>query len=89
MMKPVQKYILIEPVKDANETKSGFVMPESSQQKPAKGKVLAVGADTEKEKCPVEVGQTIVHRRYGGQAMREEGKELILIEFKDVMAICK
>ena len=91
MIKPLAGYVLIEPAPKETKTASGIVLPESAEEKPQEGKVIAVGPDSIEEgktvKCPVKVGDKVVYKKWGGNEIKVEGKELLLIKFEDLMAI--
>ena len=85
-------YVLVEPSEAQTKTASGIILPESAQEKPAQGKVMACGEDMVMEngkvlKCPVTVGDTVVYKKWGGDEIKIEGKELKLVKFDDLMAI--
>ena len=90
MIKPLAGYVLIEPAPKETKTASGIVLPESADEKPQEGKVLACGADSVDEgktiKCPVKVGDKVVYNKWGGNEIKTDGKELLLIKFEDLMA---
>ena len=91
MIKPLAGYVLIEPAPKETKTASGIVLPESAEEKPQEGKVIAVGPDSIEEgktvKCPVKVGDKVVYKKWGGNELKVEGKELLLTKFEDLMAI--
>lgn len=91
MIKPLAGYVLIEPAPKETKTASGILLPDSSEEKPQEGKVIAVGDDLVEEgktvKCPVKVGDKVVYKKWGGNELKVEGKELLLIKFDDLMAI--
>lgn len=91
MLKPLAGYVLIEPAPKEKKTASGIVLPDSLDEKPQEGKVLAVGDDLVEEgktiKCPVKAGDKVVYKKWGGNEVKVEGKELLLIKFEDLMAI--
>ena len=85
-------YILVEPSEAESKTASGIILPESAQEKPAQGKVIACGTDMILEngkamKCPVQVGDKVVYKKWGGDEIKVLGKELKLVKFDDLMAI--
>ena len=91
-VKPLMGYVLVEPSEAESKTASGIILPESAQEKPAQGKVIACGDDMVMEngktlKCPVKVGDTIVYKKWGGDEIKVSGKELKLVKFDDLMAI--
>ena len=63
-LNPTAGYILIQPVEATKKTDSGIYLPETSDEKPQKGKVLAVGADEildngKTRKSPVKKGDVV------------------------------
>src|SRR4030042_6750876 len=89
--KPLAGYALIEP-QDAEEvTASGIVLPDTAQEKPAQGKVLAVGGPIKhpehEEKAEFKAGDVVLYKKWGGDEIKIEGKELKLVKFEDEMAI--
>ena len=92
MIKPLAGYVLIEPAPKETKTASGILLPESAEEKPQEGKVIACGDDMVLEngktmKAPVKVGDKVVYKKWGGDEIKVDGKELKLVKFDDLMAI--
>lgn len=91
MIKPLAGYVLIEPAPKETKTASGIVLPDSADEKPQEGKVKACGdatiEDGKEITCPVKVGDTVVYKKWGGNEIKVDGKEMLLIKFEDLMAI--
>lgn len=81
-IKPLMGYVLVEPLEAPTQTASGIILPESAQEKPAQGKVLAVA-----ENSPVKVGDRVVYKKWGGDEIKVDGIEYKLVKFEDLMAI--
>lgn len=93
-LKPAAGYLLIEPKEAEKQTSSGIVLPESHDEKPQKGKVLAVGPDEvldsgQKRKAPCKAGDVVVYKKWGGNEYKVDEKELLFIKFDDILAIVK
>ena len=91
-IKPLRGYVLIEPEEAQTTTASGIVLPETAQEKPAMGKVLAVGEDLVLESgktvsSPVKVGEKVYYTKWGGDEIKVDGQELKLVKFDNLMAI--
>ena len=91
---PASGYILVEPTKTERKTASGIVLPDSHEEKPQKGKVLAVGGAeiTEsgvKRETPCKVGETVIYKEWGGNEYKEGEKEYLFIKFEDILGIVK
>lgn len=91
MLKPLAGYVLIEPASKETKTASGILLPDSVDEKPQEGKVIACGAsifdDGVEITCPVGVGDMVVYKKWGGNDVKVEGKDMMLIKFEDLMAI--
>lgn len=91
-LKPTAGYVLIKPVEAIKRTPSGIVLPESHDEKPQKGKVIAAGPDeiTEpgiKRKSPCKVGDTVIYKKWGGNEYKIGEVEYLFIKFEDIMAV--
>ncbi len=91
-LKPTPGYLLIEPALAEKKTESGIYLPDTSEEKPQKGKVLAVGADEvldsgKTRKSPAKVGDEIIYKKWGGNEVKIDGKEYIFVKFEDVLAV--
>lgn len=90
-LKPLMGYVLVEPSAADTRTSSGLYLPESAQEKPAQGTVLAVGDslfEMGKEiLAPVKVGDKVIYKKWGGDEIKLSGVEYKLVKFDDLMAI--
>lgn len=91
-LKPTPGYLLIEPVEAERKTASGIVLPESHEEKPQRGKVLAVGADDitdsgAKKTAPCKKNDMVVYKQWGGNEVKIEGKEYLFVKFEDILAV--
>ena len=92
MIKPLFDQVLIEPLEGESKTASGIYLPDTAKEKPQKGKIRAIGPGTTDNKgkkvlMQVKVGQTVVYKKWGGNEVKVEGKEMLLVEQKDILAI--
>lgn len=72
---------------EESQTASGIVLAESAKEKPAKGKVLAVGEAKKDKTVQVKVGQTVLFKKYGPTEVKIDGDELLILEEEDIFAI--
>lgn len=91
-IKPLMGYVLVQPSEAESKTASGIILPESAQEKPAQGVVLSVGEDLVLENgktmaAPVKPGDKVVYKKWGGDEIKVDGRELKLVKFDDLMAI--
>lgn len=91
-LKPTAGYLLIETAVAEKKTESGIYLPDTSEEKPQKGKVLAVGPDEltdsgKVRKSPAKVGDEVIYKKWGGNEVKIDGKEYMFVKFEDVLAI--
>ena len=91
-VKPASGYVLIEPQEAERKTASGLVLPESHDEKTQRGKVLAVGADEitdsgNSRKAPCQKGDVVIHKQWGGNEVKIEGKEYLFVKFEDILGV--
>jgi len=92
-IKPLADYILLEPIKEEEKTKSGILLPETAEkERPEQGKVIAVGPGKKNEKgeiVPVSVkpGQKVLFKKYGPDEIKVDDKEYLIAKEEDILAI--
>lgn len=91
-LKPLMGYCLVEPSEAETKTSSGIILPENAQEKPAQGKVIAIGDDWilpngQVMTCPVRLGERVVYKKWGGDEIKLNGIEYKLVKFDDLMAV--
>jgi len=82
---PLGKRVLIERVEEAKTTASGIYIPDSAQEKPSQGKVLAVSSEVN----DVAVDDTVVFGKYAGNELTLDGTTYLVIETDDLLGIIK
>lgn len=91
-IKPLFDNVLLKPLKMDEVTASGIVLPDSVKEKPQMAEVMAVGpgaVNPEGKVMPmvVKVGQKVVYKKWGGNELKVENEEWLIVEQKDVMAV--
>ena len=91
-LKPLGDRVIVKPAEAEEQTASGLVIPDTAQEKPQRGEVVAVGEgkrDDDGERIPVDVavGDVIIYGKYGGQEIKIEGIEYKILDERDVIAI--
>ena len=91
-LRPLQDRILVQRVEEETTTKGGIIIPDTAKEKPAEGKVVAVGngktADDGK-RIPLEIktGDRILFGKYSGTEVKVEGQEYLIMREDDVLGI--
>ncbi len=92
-LQPLEDRIVVRPGDAEETTASGLVIPDTAQEKPQQGEVLAVGPGKRSEQTgdliPVDVnaGDTVVYSKYGGTEITSDGEDLLILSARDVLAI--
>lgn len=86
-LKPLPGYVVIEPLEEEMKTTSGFVIATTQKDRPVKGKILACGAQTKDEGCPVNTGDIVAYRKWSGDEVKVGEKDYRVVKFADVIAI--
>tara|TARA_B110000467_G_C17880425_1_gene244532 strand:+ start:193 stop:471 length:279 start_codon:yes stop_codon:yes gene_type:complete len=86
-IKPLADRVLIEPAAAETTTISGIIIPDTAQEKPQKGIVVAVGKGTKDEEMTVVVGDTVLYGKYAGTELKLEGTDYLIMRESDLLAI--
>jgi chaperonin GroES len=91
-LQPLEDRIVVRPSDAEQTTASGLVIPDTAQEKPQQGTVLAVGpgrrSENTGEVIPVDVaeGDTVVYSKYGGTEITVDGEDVLILNARDVLA---
>jgi chaperonin GroES len=85
-IQPLGENVLVEPIKADSKTASGIVLPDTSEEKPQEGMVIAIGDD---KKIRVKKGQKVIYSKYSGNEIRSGDTEYLLVKNEDILAIVK
>jgi len=91
-IKPLFDNVLVRPLEAEQKTASGILLPDSAKEKPQVGEIMAVGDgwhnnDGKVFPVVVKVGQKVMYKKWGGNEIKVQGEEWMLIEQKDILAI--
>jgi|TARA_B000000565_G_C23475372_1_gene257650 chaperonin GroES len=86
-IKPLADRVLIEPAKAESTTVSGIIIPDTAQEKPQKGIVVAVGNGTKDHKMSVKIGDQVLYGKYSGTELKFEGTDYLMMRESDLLAI--
>ena len=91
-IRPLDDKILVKRLEAESVTAGGIVLPESAKERPQRGTVVSVGAgrlnkDGSRSKPQVKKGDQILFTSYAGTEIKLDGKEYMIMEETDVMAI--
>ena len=91
-LKPMGDRVVIRPVEQEDQTKSGLFLPETAKEKPQQGTVIAAGPGSRKENgervaLDVQVNDLVLYAKYGGTTIKIDGQEYLILKESEVLAI--
>ena len=91
-VRPLHDRIIVERIEEEETTKGGIIIPDTAKEKPAEGKITAVGngkllENGKRQPLQVKEGDRVLFGKYAGTEIKIEGEELIIMRGDDVIAI--
>ncbi|HZT06282.1 MAG TPA: co-chaperone GroES [Chloroflexota bacterium] len=91
-LQPLGDRVVIKPMSREEVTKSGIVLPDTAQEKPQEGEVIAVGPGRTLEngqRQPIEMkeGDRVLFSKYAGTEFKLDEDELLVLSERDVLAL--
>ncbi len=91
-LQPLHDRIIVKRAEKEQTTASGILLPDSAQEKPQKGEVIAVGPGKMLDSgqiAPMDVkaGDVVLYGKYGGTEVTVEGEEYVILRADDVLAV--
>jgi chaperonin GroES len=91
-IRPLHDRVLVEPLQADEKTSGGIIIPDTAQEKPMQGKVVAVGAGARTEegkivKLDVKSGDRVLYGKWSGTEVKVDGKDLLIMKESDIMGI--
>lgn len=90
--KPLHDRLLLKPVAAETRTKSGLIIPDTAQEKPMQGKVVAVGKgrrleDGRLQALDIKVGDTVLYGKWSGTEVKLAGEDHVILKEEDLFGV--
>ena len=90
--RPLHDRVLVKRVESDEKTSGGIIIPDTAQEKPSEGKVIAVGSGARSEDgkvTPLDVkkGDRVLFGKWSGTEVRVDGEDLLIMKESDIMGI--
>ena len=90
--KPLHDRVLIEVLDGSEKTAGGIIIPDTAQEKPMQGKVIAAGAGARDETgkiqpLDVKSGDTVLFGKWSGTEVKIDGQEYLIMKESDIMGV--
>ena len=90
--RPLHDRVLVKRLDSDEKTKGGIIIPETAQEKPQEGEIIAVGPgalDDNGKRVPPEVkpGDFVLFGKWSGTEVKIDGEDLLIMKESDIMGI--
>ena len=92
--RPLHDRVLVRRIEQDEKTAGGIIIPDTAQEKPTEGEVLAVGSGVRDENgklqpLDVKAGDRILFGKWSGTEVELDGEELLIMKESDIMGVLK
>ncbi len=89
---PLHDKVLVKRTEEEEKSAGGIVLPGSASEKPSQGEVIAVGPGKKSENGDVSpvgvaVGDTVIFGQYGGNEIKIDGEEYLILSESDIFGV--
>jgi chaperonin GroES len=90
--RPLHDRVLVKRIESEEKTAGGIILPDSVQEKPSEGEIVAVGTGVKAEDgkvtpLDVAVGDTVLFGKWGGTEVEVDGVDLLIMKESDILGI--
>ena len=90
--RPLHDRVVVKRVDEDTKTKGGIIIPDTAQEKPMQGKIIAVGPGARDESgklVPLDVkkGDMVLFGKWSGTEVKIDGDELMIMKESDIMGV--
>jgi chaperonin GroES len=91
-LRPLQDRVLIRRVEQEAKTSGGIIIPDTAQEKPMEGEVVAVGPGARDEHgklqpLDVRAGDRVLFGKWSGAEIKLDGEDLVIMKESDIMGV--
>jgi chaperonin GroES len=91
-LRPLHDRVLVKRLESEEKTAGGIILPDSVQEKPSEGEVIAVGSGNKAEDgtvtaLDVKAGDKVLFGKWGGTEVKIDGVDLLIMKESDIMGI--
>jgi chaperonin GroES len=90
--RPLHDRVVVRRIEGDQKSKGGIIIPDTAQEKPSEGEVVAVGPGARNEKgdivaVDVKAGDRILFGKWSGTEVKLDGEDLLIMNESDIMAV--
>ena len=90
--RPLHDRVVVRRIEADQKTAGGIIIPDSAQEKPSEGEIVAVGEgarddDGDRIALDVKVGDRVLFGKWSGTEVTIDGEELLIMKESDIMGV--
>ena len=90
--RPLHDRVVVRRITALEKTKGGIIIPDSAQEKPSEGEVIAVGPGGRDENgkltpMDMKVGDRVLFGKWSGTEVKLDGEDLLIMKESDIMGV--
>ena len=90
--RPLHDRVVVKRVDEDTKTKGGIIIPETAQEKPMQGEIIAVGPGARDESgkivaLDVKKGDRVLFGKWSGTEVKIDGTEYLIMKESDIMGV--
>ena len=91
-LRPLHDRVLVKPLESDTKTAGGIIIPDTAQEKPQEGKVVAVGPgkrgdDGSVTLMDVKKGDRVLYGKWSGTEVKIDGEDMMIMSESDIMGV--
>ena len=84
---PLHDRVIVKPAAAEEKTAGGIIIPDTANDKPQRGTVIAAGPGKKDEPMMVKKGDSILYGKYAGTEISFQGEDYLIMRESDILAI--
>jgi len=90
--RPLHDRVLVKRVEQEEKTAGGIIIPDTAQEKPSEGKVVAVGSGARRDDgtivaLDVKAGDMVLFGKWSGTEVKVDGEDLLIMKESDLLGV--
>ena len=90
--RPLHDRVVLKRIEADSKTTGGIIIPDTAQEKPSQGKIVAVGPggrDEAGKLTPIDlkVGDIVLFGKWSGTEVKIDGQDLLIMKESDIMGV--
>jgi chaperonin GroES len=90
--RPLHDRVVLKRIEEDTKTKGGIIIPETAQEKPMQGEIIAVGPGARDESgkvvaLDVKKGDRVLFGKWSGTEVKIDGTEYLIMKESDIMGV--